>query len=148
MCRHGGFLTFPGAEVFGKESQCLPNSSSDFRQRMETVGLADLDIQSCSVSHETKEKLVQLLDRYNYVFSKHALDWGEVKAFVHRIQLMDQPPAHYQKLHQGLSQMEEQGTMDLRSGFYNIHMAEEEKKYKAFMNPVGLHEYNKMPSIL
>ncbi len=81
---------------------------------METVGLADLDIQSCSVCHETKEKLVQLLERYNDVFSKHALDCGEVKGFAYCIRLMDErsfrlpycrvPPAHYQKLHQGLSQ--------------------------------------------
>uniref|UniRef100_A0A9J8BSI6 Gypsy retrotransposon integrase-like protein 1 n=1 Tax=Cyprinus carpio carpio TaxID=630221 RepID=A0A9J8BSI6_CYPCA len=202
-------------EVFVKESQCLSNPSSDFRQRLETVGLADLDIQSCSVNHETKEKLVQLLERYNDVFSKHALDCGEVKDFVHRIRLMDErpfrlpyrrvPPAHYQKLHQVLSQMEEQGiirksvseyasplvlvwkkdgslrictdfrwlnartikdahplphqsdclaalggntlfsTMDLTSGFYNIPMAEEDKKYTAFTTPVGLHEYNRMP---
>lgn len=104
-----------------KDSQCLPNLSSDFRQRLETVGLTDLDIQLCSVSHETKEKLVQLLEKYNYVFSKHTLDCGEVKGFVHRIRLMDErpfrlpyhrvPPAHYQKLRQVLSQKEEQGTI-------------------------------------
>ncbi len=107
------------AEVFEKESQCLPNPSSDFRQRLETVGLADLDTQSCSVSHETKEKLVKLLERYNDVFSKHALDCGEVKGFVHRIRLMDErpfrlpyrrvPPAHYQKLRQVLSRWKNKG---------------------------------------
>ncbi len=53
------------------------------------------------------------------MFSKHALDCGKVKGFVHRIQLMDErpfrlpyrrvPPVHYQKLRQVLSQMEEQG---------------------------------------
>lgn len=36
-------------------------------------------------------------------------------------------------------------TMDLTSGFYNIPMAEEDKKYTAFTTPVGLHEYNRMP---
>ncbi|KAL0194912.1 hypothetical protein M9458_008484, partial [Cirrhinus mrigala] len=201
------------AEVFEKGSQHLSNSSVAFRQRLETVGLADLDIQSCSVSQETREKLVQLLERYNDVFSKHALDCGEVKGFVHRIRLMDErpfklpyrrvPPAQYQKLRQVLSQMEEQGiirksvseyasplvlvrkkdgslrictdfrclnartikdahplphqsdclaalggntlfsTMDLTSGFYNIPMAEEDKKYTAFTTPVGLHERRK-----
>ncbi len=36
--------------------------------------------------------------------------------------------------------------MDLRSGFYNIPMAQEEdKKYTAFATSVGLHEYNRMP---
>ncbi len=39
-------------------------------------------------------------------------------------------------------------SMDLTSGFYNIPMAEEDKKHTAFMTPVGLHKYNKMPSIL
>ncbi len=36
-------------------------------------------------------------------------------------------------------------TMDLTSGFYNIPMAEVDKKYTAFTTPVGLHEYNRMP---
>lgn len=36
-------------------------------------------------------------------------------------------------------------TMDLTSGFYNVPMAEEDKKYTAFTTPVGLHEYNRMP---
>ena len=154
-------------------------------------------------------KLVQLLECYNDVFSKH-------KGFVHRIRLTDDPwpfrlpyrrvpPAHYQKLHRVLTDMEEQGiirksvsdyasplvmvwkkdgnlrictdfrwlnartlkdahplphqsdclaalggntyfsTMDLTSGFYNIPMAEEDKKYTAFTTPLGLHEYSRMP---
>lgn len=36
-------------------------------------------------------------------------------------------------------------TMDLTSGFYNIPMCEEDKKYTAFTTPLGLHEYNRMP---
>ncbi|KAI5620950.1 hypothetical protein C0J50_19553 [Silurus asotus] len=161
-------------EMVIEESQNVPNSSVDFKQRMEAVGLSDLNIQSCSISNTTKEKLVQLVERYNAVFSKHRLDCGEVKGFVHRIRLMDErpfrlpyrrvPPAHYQKLRQVLSKMEEQGiirksvsenaspryhtlfsTMDLTSGFYNIPMAEEDKKYTAFTTSVGLHEYNRMP---
>lgn len=36
-------------------------------------------------------------------------------------------------------------TMDLTSGFYNIPMNEEDKKYTAFTSPLGLHEYNRMP---
>lgn len=35
--------------------------------------------------------------------------------------------------------------MDLTSGFCNIPMAEEDKKYTAFMTPMGLYEYNRMP---
>lgn len=33
-------------------------------------------------------------------------------------------------------------TMDLTSGFYNISVAEEDKKDTTFMTPVGLYEYN------
>lgn len=35
--------------------------------------------------------------------------------------------------------------MDLTSGFYNIPMAEEDKRYTAFTTPMGLYEYNQMP---
>lgn len=39
-------------------------------------------------------------------------------------------------------------TMDLTSGFYNIPMAEEDKRYTAFTTPMGLYEYNRMPQSL
>ncbi|KAI3374215.1 hypothetical protein L3Q82_005940 [Scortum barcoo] len=35
--------------------------------------------------------------------------------------------------------------MDLTSGFYNLLMHEEDKKYTTFTTPLGLHEYNRMP---
>lgn len=195
--------------------QPLHTGPADLKRRLGDVGLADIDIDSCSTDMVSKERLVQLLEKYNDVFSKHSLDCGEAKGFVHRIRLMDErpfrlpyrrvPPAHYQKLRQVLSEMEEQGiirksvseyasplvlvwkkdgslrictdfrwlnartikdahplphqadclaalggnaffsTMDLTSGFYNIPMAEEDKKYTAFTTPLGLHEYNRMP---
>ncbi|KAL1257977.1 hypothetical protein QQF64_011221 [Cirrhinus molitorella] len=91
---------------------------SDLKQRLKAVGLNDIDIDSCFASDTAKEKLVQLLENYNNVFSKHALDCGEVRDFVHHIHLTDEcpfrlpycrvPPAHYQKLLQALSEMEEQ----------------------------------------
>ncbi|XP_076877136.1 eukaryotic translation initiation factor 4E-1A isoform X1 [Brachyhypopomus gauderio] len=36
-------------------------------------------------------------------------------------------------------------TMDLTSGFYNLPLHEEDKKYTAFTTPLGLHEYNRLP---
>ena len=39
-------------------------------------------------------------------------------------------------------------TMDLKSGFYNVPLHEEDKKYTAFSSPFGLHEYNRMPQSL
>ncbi|KAI3375462.1 hypothetical protein L3Q82_003792 [Scortum barcoo] len=188
---------------------------AELKQRLQRVGLADIDIEKCHADQVGKEKLVELLEQYNDIFSKHALDCGEAKDFVHRIRLTDEkpfrlpyrrvPPVHYQKLRQVLSEMEEQeiirksvseyasplvlvwkkdgslrlctdfrwlnartlkdthplphqsdclaalggntyfSTMDLTSGFYNIPMAEEDKKYTAFTTPMGLYEYNRMP---
>lgn len=36
-------------------------------------------------------------------------------------------------------------TMDLTSGFYNVPLHEDDKKFTAFSSPVGLHEYNRLP---
>ncbi|KAK0137889.1 Retrovirus-related Pol polyprotein from transposon 297 [Merluccius polli] len=36
-------------------------------------------------------------------------------------------------------------TMDLTSGYYNVPLHEEDKKYTAFSSPLGLHEYNRLP---
>lgn len=183
--------------------------------RLQDVGLSEIDIDHYKVTYASKEKLVQLLVNYNDVFSKHPLDCGEAKEFEHRIRLTDErpfrlpyqriPPAHYQKLRQALTEMEEQGiirksvseyasplvlvwkkdgslcictdfrwlnartlkdahplphqsdclaalggnnyfsTLDLTSGFYNLPMHEQDKKYSAFITPMGLHEYNCMP---
>ena len=62
---------------------------------------------------------MEMLEQYQDVFSKHHLDCGEAKGFVHRIRLTDDrpfrlpyrrvPPAHYQKLCRVLTEMEEQG---------------------------------------
>ncbi|XP_041654997.1 uncharacterized protein LOC121517360 [Cheilinus undulatus] len=189
--------------------------NTDLKQRLQNVGLGDIDIDHCQVSPSTKIQLVEMLEQYNDVFSKHHLDCGEAKGFVHRIRLTDDrpfrlpyrrvSPAHYRKLCQVLTEMEEQGIirksvsefasplvmvwkktgglrictdfrwlntrtikeahplphqsdclaalggntvfsmMDLTSGFYNLPMHEEDKKYTAFTTPLGLHEYNRMP---
>uniref|UniRef100_A0A3B1J038 ribonuclease H n=1 Tax=Astyanax mexicanus TaxID=7994 RepID=A0A3B1J038_ASTMX len=189
-------------------------TETDLKQKLSNVGLTNIDIESCQVSHQTRQDLVQLLLDYQDVFSKHPLDCGEAKGFVHHIRLTDErpfrlpyrrvPPAHYQKLRQVLSEMEEQGiiqksvsefasplvmvwkkdgglrlctdfrllnartvkdahplphqsdclaalggnvlfsTMDLTSGFYNIPMCDQDKKYTAFTTPAGLYEYNRM----
>ncbi|KAI7804127.1 hypothetical protein IRJ41_024660 [Triplophysa rosa] len=88
------------------------------KKELAEVGLKDIDLESCQISHSVKRELVQLLISYNDIFSKHALDYGEAKGFIHRIRLMDErpfrlpyrrvPPAHYQKLRQVLTEMEDQ----------------------------------------
>ncbi|KAK7915842.1 hypothetical protein WMY93_011603 [Mugilogobius chulae] len=36
-------------------------------------------------------------------------------------------------------------TMDLTSGYYNVEVHEDDRKYTAFPSPFGLYEYNRMP---
>lgn len=183
--------------------------------KLSELGLSDLDVESCEVSQNWKDQLVQLICKYEDVFSKNKLDCGKAKDFVHRIHLADSrpfrlpyrrvPPAHYHKLRQVLTEMEELeiirksssewasplvlvwkksgdlricvdyrwlntrtskdahplphqadclaalggngifSAMDLTSGFYNIEMSEEDKKFTAFTTPMGLFEFNRLP---
>lgn len=185
------------------------------REKLLSLGLSDIDIDGCEVDEVWKNRLASLIAGYEDIFSRHALDCGEVKGYLHRIRLIDDrpfrlpyrrvPPAHYQKLRQVLTDMEEQGiirksvseyasplvmvwkkdgalrictdfrwlnartlkdahplphqsdclaalggnaffsTMDLTSGFYNISIHEDDKKFTAFTTPLGLHEYNRLP---
>lgn len=193
-------------------SACLTGQQE---KSLSDLGLSDVDIDACQVSKDCKSRLTQLIIVYQDIFSKHPLDCGEVKGYTHRIHLTDDrpfrlpyrkvPPAHYQKLRQVLTDMEEKGIirkssseyasplvmvwkkdgglrictdfrwlnartlkdahplphqsdclaalggnclfskMDLTSGFFNIPMHEDDKKYTAFTTPLGLHEYNRMP---
>lgn len=184
-------------------------------EKLKSVGISGLDIDSCDVSEPYKSKLVDLVLNYEDVFSRDHLDCGEAKGFVHRIHLSDHrpfripfrrvPPSQYQKLRLVLSEMEEKeiirkstseyasplvlvwkkngdlrictdfrwlnkrtlkdahplphqadclaalggnsffSTMDLTSGFYNLPLHEDDRKYSAFTTPMGLYEYNRLP---
>lgn len=59
------------------EEHATPTNISELEQRLRDVGLSDLDLKSCHTDHKGTEKLVQLIARYNDVFSKHALDWRD-----------------------------------------------------------------------
>lgn len=188
---------------------------SKFQESMQKLNLRDLDIDSCEVSAHWKSELVQLIKRYEEVFSKRKLDCGKAKEFVHRIHLSDDrpfrlpyrhvSPAQYLKLRSVLSEMEEQeiirksysewasplvlvckktgdlrvcvdyrwlntrivkdahplphqadclaalggnaifSAMELTSGFYNIVVSEEDRKFTAFTTPMGLIEFNHLP---
>lgn len=183
--------------------------------KLKSVGLDSLDIHSCDVSECYKQRIADLVVQYEDIFSRHHLDCGEAKGFVHRIHLSDDrpfrlpfrrvPPGQYQKLRQVLSEMEEKeiirkstseyasplvlvwkkngdlrvctdfrwlnkrtlkdahplphqadclaalggncffSTMDLTSGFYNMPLHEDDRKYSAFTTPMGLYEYNRLP---
>lgn len=77
---------------------------------LKALGLADIDVDLCEVSHYWKEQYVELIEKYEGVFSRDKLDCGEVKEFVHHIHLTDDkpfrlpyrrvPPGHYHKLRQ------------------------------------------------
>ncbi|XP_066566330.1 uncharacterized protein LOC136753848 [Amia ocellicauda] len=205
----------PDAENPGTNISSSACPDTPLTKSLVELGLGDIDISSCQVSEACRSQLTQLLTEYQDIFSKHPLDCGEVQGYTHRIHLTDDrpfrlpyrrvPPAHYQKLRQVLTDMEERGiirkssseyasplvmvwkkdgglrictdfrwlnarslkdahplphqsdclaalggnclfsTMDLTSGFFNIPMHEDDKKYTAFTTPLGLHEYNRMP---
>lgn len=179
------------------------------------LGLTEIDIDSCQVSPEYKERLVQLIAEYQSIFSRHKLDCGKATGCVHRIRLSDEKPFRlayrrvspngYEKLKQALNVMEECeiirksssefasplvlvwkkngdlrlctdfrwlnartvkdahplphqadalsalggnaffSTMDLTSGYYNVEVHEDDRRYTAFTSPFGLYEYNRMP---
>jgi hypothetical protein len=64
------------------EEHATPINPSDLEEWLQVVGLSDLDLRSSHTDHKGREKLVQLIEHYNDVFSKHALDCGESKGFV------------------------------------------------------------------
>lgn len=189
--------------------------TSSANETLRSIGLSAIDMDACDVTVHCKSKLAELIAHYNDIFSRHHLDCGKAKGFVHRIHLSDPrpfrlpfrrvPPSQYQVLRQVLSEMEERviirkstseyasplvlvwkkngdlrvctdfrwlnkrtlkdahplphqadclaalggnslfSTMDLTSGFYNMPLHEDDKKYSAFTTPMGLYEYNRLP---
>ncbi|XP_055717354.1 uncharacterized protein LOC129810649 [Salvelinus fontinalis] len=179
------------------------------------LGLGDIDIESTQLSQQCKARLVQLIARYECIFSRNKLDCGKATGYVHRVRLSDTKPFrlpyrrlspnHYDKLRQALDEMEERevirkssseyasplvlvwkksgdlrlctdfrwlnartvkdahplphqadalaalggnaffSTMDLTSGYYNVEVHEDDKKFTAFTSPFGLYEYNRLP---
>lgn len=92
------------------------------------LALGDIEINWSQISDDCKSKLTKLLADYQDIFSKHQLDCGEARGYVHRIQLTDErpfrlpyrqvPPAHYEKLRQVLTDMEERGIIRKSSSEY------------------------------
>lgn len=105
----------------GKSAQAtkFTSTAADRRDRLLTLGLGDLDIESCDTSTQSKAKPVELIVEYDDIFPRDPLDCGEAKGFVHHIHLTDDqpfpmpykrvPPAHYQQLRQVFTDMEEKG---------------------------------------
>ena len=89
------------------------------KQALCSLGPPDTDLESCEVSTHWKDKLLQIIERYESTFSRDKMDCGEAKSFVHRIYLTDDrpfrlpyrriPPSRYDKLRLALNEMEEKG---------------------------------------
>ncbi len=196
-----------------ERQHCMPHGLTS--SALSSLGLQDVDIDSNTLTPYWRGKLVELLVKYESIFSRHGLDCGKAKGFVHRICLSDTKPfrlpyrrlspSHYEKLREALDEMEERdiirksasdyasplvlvwkrngdlrlctdfrwlnartvkdahplphqadalaalggnaffSTMDLTSGYYNVEVHEDDKRFTAFTTPFGLYEYNRLP---
>ncbi|KAI3371077.1 hypothetical protein L3Q82_023712 [Scortum barcoo] len=96
-----------------------PRSEEDVRRVLDKLGLSDLDLDSCAVSDIWRDRLLQIIERHESIFSRHKMDSGEASDCVHKIHLVDErpfwlpyrrvPPSHYEKLRTALNEMEERG---------------------------------------
>ena len=96
-----------------QSSSPAPRSEEEISRVLTDMGLQDLDLSSCEVSPECKDKLLQIIVQFESIFSKHKMDCGEALDFVHRIRLVDDrpfrlpyrrvPPCHYDKLRTALN---------------------------------------------
>ena len=109
-------ISCPSAAV-PTESPLTKDDLHSAHEKLESVGLSGLDMNSRDVSEQCRSKMADLIVRYEDIFSRHHLDCGEAKGFIHRIHLSDPrpfrlpyrrvPPSQYQKLRQVLGEMEE-----------------------------------------
>lgn len=60
------------------------------KELLHRQGLQDLDLESCEVSDGWKDQLLQLVEKYQSIFSKDKMDCGEAVDFVHKIHLVDE----------------------------------------------------------
>lgn len=105
-----------------------PRSKEDVRGALDKLGLTDLDLDSCAVSDLWRDRLLQIIERHESIFSRHKMDCGEASNFVHKIHLVDErpfrlpyrrvPPSHYEKLRTALNEMEEKDIIRKSSSEY------------------------------
>lgn len=94
------------------------------------------------MSEDCKRRLTDLILQYDDIFSRHHLDCGETKDFVHRIHLSDSrpfrlpyrrvPPSQYYKLRQVLDVMEEKEIMRKSTSEYASPLVLVWKKMETF----------------
>ena len=64
------------------ESPLTKGDMHSAHEKLESVGLSWLDMNSCDVSEQCKSKMADLIVRYKDIFSHHHLDCGEAKGFI------------------------------------------------------------------
>lgn len=75
-------------KVEGESSEQVTKSNPtmvDLKDRLSKLGLEDLNIDSRCNSPQSKAKLVELIEEYEDIFSRHQLDCGDTKGLVHSI---------------------------------------------------------------
>ncbi|XP_041960335.1 uncharacterized protein LOC121718947 [Alosa sapidissima] len=69
-----------------------PRSSDEIKHVLSNLNLPDIDLESCEVSAHWKDELLQVIERYESIFSRDKMDCGEARDVVHRIHLTDDRP--------------------------------------------------------
>lgn len=111
------------------EKGSVPIRSVEQRKELlHRLGLQDLDLDSCEVSDRWKDQLLQLVEKYESIFSKDKMDCGEATDFVHKIHLVDErpfrlpyrrvPPSQHEKLRTALYEMEERDIIRMSNSEY------------------------------
>jgi len=75
----------------------LDSHADQLYTSLHTLGLSDMDIDSCEVSQAGKEKLVDLITEFQSIFSRDKLDCGRATGCLHRIRVVDEKPLRRQK---------------------------------------------------
>ncbi|CAI5693109.1 unnamed protein product [Oreochromis niloticus] len=119
--------------------QVTPTS---MKEKLELVGLGGVDIESCETSRQCKERMADLVLQYEDVFSRHHLDCGEAKHFVHRIRLSDNRPfrlpyrrvppnASLDGIGAVLAQIQDGGTKPRPIAFASKSLSQSQRNYPA-----------------
>ena len=62
------------------ESPLTKDDMHSAHEKLESVGLSGLDMNSCNVFEQCKRKMADLIVSYKDIFSRHHLDCGEARA--------------------------------------------------------------------
>lgn len=95
----------PKADKVKCNMQCVqsgdvqPRSEEDMVRKLGALGLPDIDLESCEVSLQWKDKLLHLIEQYEYLVDD--------KPF--RLPYRHIPPSQYEKVRTTLNEMEEKG---------------------------------------